>query len=156
MEIAHQIQPCLLSNIHGFFSEKRMAVATRILLVEDESAIRIVASEALRHEGFEVVEARDGDEAARLLDGPDGFDVLFTDVRMPGTLDGVDVAMRLRQRHPATPVLVVSGGAPHLASRLGGLKPPAVFINKPYQLREIVTALNGLTRGRETSAAPDA
>ena len=120
-------------------------MAIRVLLVEDESLIRLLASEALQDEGFEVVEARDGDEAAKLLDGPDGFDALFTDVRMPGTLDGVDVAVRFQQRHPATPVLVASGGAPHLASRLSGLKPPAVFISKPYRPCEVVAALNGMT-----------
>ena len=126
-------------------------VAVRVLLVEDESLIRLVASEALRNEGFEVVEAQDGDEAAKLLDGPDGFDVLFTDVRMPGMLDGLDVAMHLRQQHPVIPVLIVSGGATNLVSRLSLLKPPAVFIDKPYQLREIVTALNGMTRRPELS-----
>ena len=118
--------------------------AIRILLVEDEGLLRLIAAETLRDEGFEVVEARNGDEAAKLLDGPDGFDALFTDVQMPGMLDGV--AMHLRQQHPATPVLVVSGGAAHLASRLGGLEPPAVFINKPYRLQEIVTALSSMTR----------
>ena len=126
----------------------------RVLLVEDENLIRLVAAEALRDEGFEVVEAQDGDEAARLIGGPDGFDVLFTDVRMPGTLDGLDVAMRLRRRHPAIPVLIASGGAPHLASRLSGLRPPAVFIGKPYCLREIVAALNGLTRDGDAAAIP--
>ena len=117
--------------------------------------IRFVAAEALRDEGFEVVEAQDGDEAARLIGGPDGFDVLFTDVRMPGTLDGLDVAMRLRRWHPATPVLIASGGAPHLASRLSGLRPPVVLIGKPYRLHEIVAALNGLTGSRNVPAVPD-
>lgn len=119
---------------------------TRVLLVEDDDLVRLMAAEVLRDEGFEVVEAQDGDEAARLLDDPDGYDVLFTDVRMPGTLDGVDVAMHLRQRHPAIPVLVVSGGAPRLMSRLGKLEPPVVFINKPYRLQEIVAALNSMTQ----------
>lgn len=121
-----------------------MATA-RILLVEDEGLIRMVTADYLRDEGFEVVEAWDGDEAARLLDASDRFDVLFTDVRMPGVLDGVDVAVRARRRHPKLPVLVVSGYAARLASRLGALQPPAVFMNKPYALREIVDALGRLT-----------
>jgi CheY-like chemotaxis protein len=66
--------------------------ALRVLLVEDEGLIRLLTAEVLHEEGFEVVEAWNGVEAIRLLDGPDGFDVLFTDVRMPGTLDGIDVA----------------------------------------------------------------
>ncbi len=120
-----------------------MATA-RILLVEDEGLIRLVAAEALQDEGFEVVEAWDGDEAARLLSGPGTFDVLFTDVRMPGVLDGVDVAVHARGRHPAIHVLVVSGYAPHLMARLGVLEPPAHFMSKPYILAEVVAKLNHL------------
>ncbi len=121
-----------------------MATA-RVLLVEDEGLIRLMTAEILRDEGFEVVEAWDGDEAARLLNKLDGFDVLFTDVRMPGTLDGIDVAVHARRRDPAIPVLVVSGYAAQLMSRLGVLDPPAVFISKPYDLEEIVDALKRLT-----------
>ncbi len=89
-----------------------MATA-RVLLVEDETLIRLMAAELLRGEGFEVVEAWDGDAARGLLDGSDGFDVLFTDVQMPGTFDGIDVAIHARRRHPAIPILVVSGYAAH-------------------------------------------
>jgi CheY-like chemotaxis protein len=125
--------------------------ATRVLLVEDEGLLRLVTAEILRDEGFEVVEARTGDEAARLLDGSESFDILFTDVQMPGTLDGVDLAMHLRRRHPTMPVLIVSGYAAQLTRRLGELQPPAVFISKPYDLAEVVRALNGMT-GRTQSS----
>ena len=77
--------------------------AIRILLVEDEALIRVMVADFLADEGFEVTEARDGEEAVRLLDTVGGFDVLFTDVRMPGMLDGIDVALRARRQHPACP-----------------------------------------------------
>ena len=113
-------------------SKGRYSVAaTRVPLVEDEGLIRLVAAEALQDEGFAVVEAWDGDEAVRLLSGPDTFDVLFTDVRMPGMLEGVDVAIHARGRHPAIHVLVVSGYAPHPMARLGVLEPAAHFMSKP-------------------------
>ncbi len=120
--------------------------AARVLLVEDEVLIRLVAAEMLRDEGFEVFEAGDGDAARGLLDGSDGFDVLFTDVRMPGTLDGIDVAMHARRRHPVIPILVVSGYAAHLAKRLGVLDPATVFMSKPYSLVEVLAVLQGLIR----------
>ena len=120
-----------------------MATA-RVLLVEDEGLIRLAAAEVLQDEGFEVVEARDGNEAVQLLRGPDAFDVLFTDVRMPGALDGVDVATHARGLHPMIHVLVVSGYAPHLMARLGVLEPPAHFMSKPYILTEVVAKLNHL------------
>lgn len=122
-----------------------MATA-RVLFVEDEGLIRLVAAEALLDEGFEVVEAWNGDEAVRLLSGPGTFDVLFTDVRMPGALDGVDVATHARGRHPTIHVLVVSGYAPHLMARLGVLEPRAHFMSKPYILAEVVDKLKHLVR----------
>ena len=116
----------------------------RVLLVEDEGLIRMVAAEALQDEGFEVVEAWDGEEAARLLDGPVSFDVLFTDVRMPGSLDGMDVAMHARRRYPAIPVLIVSGFAANIMCRIALMQPRAIFINKPYSLEEVVRAVSRL------------
>ena len=120
-----------------------MAVV-RVLLVEDEGLIRLVAAEALHDEGFEVVEAWNGDDAVRLLNGPDTFDVLFTDVRMPGTVDGVEVANHARRRYPMIPVLVVSGYAAHLMTRLDVLDPPAHFMSKPYNLAAVMDKLNQL------------
>ena len=119
--------------------------AARVLLVEDEFLIRLVTAEMLRDEGFEVVEAWDGDVARGLVDSLDGFDVLFTDVQMPGTLDGIDVALHARRRHPAIPVLVVSGYAAHRVRRLSGLDPAAVFMSKPYNMVEVLNVLHRLT-----------
>ncbi len=119
--------------------------AIRVLLVEDEGLIRMMTAEFLQDEGFEVTEARDGDEAAGLLDGVRDFDVLFTDVRMPGVLDGVDLAMHARRLYAGMPLLVVSGYAAQLTTRLGVLDPAAVFIGKPYEMREISAALKRLT-----------
>lgn len=115
-----------------------------MLLVEDEGLVRLVAAEVLLDDGFEVVEAWDGDEAVRLLSGPNRFDVLFTDVRMPSVLDGVDVAIHARGQHPTIHVLVASGYAPCLLARLGVLQPPAHFMSKPYSLTEVVAKLNHL------------
>jgi len=120
--------------------------AIRVLLVEDEGIIRMVTATFLRDEGFDVTEAWNGVEAAELLDGAGVFDVLFTDVRMPGTLDGIDLAVRARLRNSTLPVLIVSGYAAQLVSRLGTLSPPAVFIGKPYDLDEIANALKRLTQ----------
>lgn len=118
--------------------------ATRVLLVEDEGLIRMVAAEVLQEEGFEVIEAWDGDEAARLLDSAEHFDLLFTDVQMPGLLDGIDVALHARRRYARLPILVVSGYAHQIVSRLAVLSPAAVFIRKPYRLQEIVDAVTRL------------
>ena len=67
------------------------------MLVEDESLIRLVIAEIAADEGFDVMEARNGDEAASVFDQVDSFDVLFTDVQMPGKFDGIDVAVYAQQ-----------------------------------------------------------
>jgi len=119
--------------------------AVQVLLIEDEAIIRLVTAEALQDEGFEVIEAADGDEAVKLLDGPGCFDVLFIDVRMPGALDGIGVALHARRLYPALPVIVTSGYAVNLIARLGVLDPSAILIAKPYDLGEVIEALRRLT-----------
>jgi DNA-binding response OmpR family regulator len=128
---------------------KDQVAARRVLLVEDEGVIRLMNAETLRDEGFDVVQAENGDEVISLLDRVDSFDVLFTDLQMPGKLDGIDVAVYARNRNPAVPVLVVSGvDAKRVMSRLNVLEPPAVFINKPYSPQEIVETVRRLAQRR--------
>ena len=67
--------------------------ARRVLLVEDEGLIRLMIAETLPDDGFDVVQAENGDEVISLLDQVVSFDVLFTDLQMPGKLDGIDVAV---------------------------------------------------------------
>ena len=119
--------------------------AARVLLVEDEDLVRTLVAEALRDEGFAVTEVCTGDEAAEVLAGPDGFDVVLTDVRMPGVLDGIDVAVRARQKDPSVPVLVASGYAHEVMQRLRLLNPAAVFIRKPYKLADVLDMICRLT-----------
>jgi DNA-binding response OmpR family regulator len=59
-------------------------------------------------------------------------------MRMPGKMNGIDVAVRARELHPTIVVIVVSGYAPQLTERLNGLAPPAAFFRKPYRTSEIV------------------
>ena len=78
-------------------------------------------------------------EAAKLLEGPDGFDALFTDVQMPGTLDGLDVALHLRRQHPATPVLIVSGYA-----ETDGIASDLPRLTKPFRNAELAERVSEL------------
>lgn len=119
----------------------------RILLVEDEELIRLLMAEVLADEGFEVTDAATADEAATLLDGPDGFDLLLTDVQMPGTLDGVALARRFRDRHPGGPVVYVTG-RPESLGPAGHLGERDAFVRKPYGPGEIIAVLRRLLGGR--------
>ena len=118
---------------------------TRVLLVEDEPFVRSITAEVLRDAGFDVVEAANGDEAVVLLDTYNNFDVVCTDVQIPGTRDGIGVAAYARTLCPAIPVLVVSAYAARLNDRLRTLVPAAKFIAKPYGSKQVVEALRTLT-----------
>jgi DNA-binding NtrC family response regulator len=119
----------------------------KVLLVEDDETLRLVTSAALRDAGFEVVEAKTGDEAILLLADPDDIDALFTDVRLPGTLDGIDLAHETRKIFPRMPVVIASGYAAQLTQRLRGLKPPLEFLRKPVSLEKIVATMRKMTEG---------
>jgi CheY-like chemotaxis protein len=115
-----------------------------VLLVEDEDLVRETLADELREEGFEVVEAGTGDEAIRLLEERTDFDLICTDVRMPGKADGIDVAVRARGRIPTVPVLVVSGYASELGRRLEDVTPPSAFLPKPFRFSQVTDALRDL------------
>jgi CheY-like chemotaxis protein len=81
----------------------------RILLVEDEMLLRELALEDLSDAGFETVPAADGDEALAILQGDRAFDLLFTDIKMPGTLDGRGLAAEAKRLIPGLKVIYASG-----------------------------------------------
>jgi DNA-binding response OmpR family regulator len=117
--------------------------AVRALLVEDDFLVRLALADALREEGFEVIDVADGDEAVAWIDGPDGFNLLLTDIQIPGKMDGIGVALHARNRDPGIPVVVVTG-RPEGVSGLEDLQPPAVLIRKPYAPEEVLAAARRL------------
>lgn len=116
-------------------------MAARVLLVEDETLIRMILAEALADEGFEVLEAASGDEAARVAEGA-GFDLLLTDVQMPGRLDGVALAQRLLQGRPDLPVVYVTG-RPESLDRIER-RDRVAYVRKPYSPSEVIAVVRGL------------
>jgi CheY-like chemotaxis protein len=115
----------------------------RILLVEDENLIRTTLAEMLDEAGYVVVEAASGDEACYLMQGQNGFDVLLTDIQMPGTADGIDVAHRFQEHHPHAPVLYMTG-RPDMLSRIGSLTSSEALLRKPFRPQQMLDALDGL------------
>ncbi len=120
--------------------------ATRILLVEDEFLVRLTLAEALVDAGFEVAEAQSGDEAMRLVIGPDGFDMLVTDIQMPGALDGVQLARKVRETDPGIPVIYMTG-LPVSLREAHPLGPREAFICKPYGPAEVLGVIRKLLAG---------
>jgi CheY-like chemotaxis protein len=118
-------------------------MAYRILLVEDENLIRVMLSEMLQDAGYDVVEAATGDEACTLMHGVSGFDVLLTDIQMPGQADGIDVAHQFQAHHPNAPVVYMTG-RPDMMARIGHLATGEALLRKPFRPRQMLDALDGL------------
>ena len=112
----------------------------KILVVEDETAIRMMVTSILRRADYDVVEARDGAEALRLLQAGLTIDTLLTDVRMPG-VDGLTVARAYRERFPDLPVLYVTGQADDMLPVPGG-----VLVKKPFRMSQILTVLSSFAQ----------
>ncbi len=114
--------------------------AKTILYVEDEPLVREVVALELEDAGFIVREAEDGLQAVALIEAGERFDALVTDIRMPGGVDGLEVAERARQAHPAVPVLYSSGFSPDPLR----LVPGGRLFAKPVKVAAMVAALGEL------------
>jgi len=103
------------------------AVKPRIMIVEDEVLIRAYLSEELRDAGFSVIEAAHADEALSYLKAGEKVDLVFSDIHMPGTFNGLELARQLRDLYPSLPVILTSGNpGPNTPDGL------AAFLAKPY------------------------
>jgi CheY-like chemotaxis protein len=108
-------------------SETNVARLT-ILVVEDDFLVRLTIVEFLRQADCEVVEAASGEAAIAVLQKRDGIDVVFTDIRLGGQLNGWDVAEASRATHPNIPVVYTSGAAVLPERPVSG----SIFLEKPY------------------------
>jgi CheY-like chemotaxis protein len=117
-----------------------------VLIVEDESDVRDVASGYVEALGYGVLTARNGDEALALVKTDAPIDLLLTDIVMPGTLDGFALGRAAMAVRPNLKVLHVTGYAQHLATAAHGLDRGAV-IAKPYRMEQLRGRLAGLLGG---------
>jgi CheY-like chemotaxis protein len=125
----------------------------RILLVEDNPQIRIVGTEILRSLGYHVTVAVSGDAAMERLDNGEEFDLLFTDIVMPGQVNGITLAREIRARDSATRILFTSGfSSPGtLRDEIDTLR-GAELIAKPYRKAELAMVVRAMLN-RVTQAA---
>jgi len=114
-----------------------------VLLVEDEVLISHLVADWLSESGFCVHEVQTADEALDYLDSGASVDVLFTDINLPGSMDGAELAQQARQRRPELPIVYASGRL--CAHDIGPLVPRSIFMRKPYTPDEVCTLLARLT-----------
>jgi two-component system, response regulator PdtaR len=112
-----------------------------VLVVEDEPLLRMLAVEAVEAAGFVAIEARDADEAVAVLESRSDISLLFTDIDMPGSMDGLKLAHAVRGRWPPIKILVVSGKVRLQPSELPS---SSRFVGKPYRAAAMVEELRSL------------
>ena len=109
-----------------------------VLVVEDEAFVRMIAAEYLEDAGFKVVEAANADEAWRVLESKPAIGYLFTDVHMPGSMDGFALAERAHRQWPQIRLVLTSG---LMRPRRADLPDHASFLPKPYRQEQLMSAL---------------
>jgi len=128
-------------------AEVELAPPTRacVLLVEDEEIVRELVTQMLRHVGYDVVAAGRPEDAVELARGRAEFDLVVTDIVMPG-MSGRVVADRIEELRPGTPVLFISG---YSGGSESGLREGDTFLAKPFTIDQLARAVAGLlARGR--------
>jgi CheY-like chemotaxis protein len=128
----------LLKTVGRCCAVKSEAVRPVVLIVEDDFLIRMGAVDMVQGGGFDVVEAANADEAILILEDRIDITVVFTDVQMPGSMDGLKLANAIRRRWPPIKVIATSG---RIKVSADDLPPGSRFLTKPYSAREAIRML---------------
>ncbi|WP_247893430.1 hybrid sensor histidine kinase/response regulator [Azospirillum endophyticum] len=122
----------------------------RLLVVEDNPLVLMATVEGLTEEGFTVETAEDGVTALRLLEADRDFDLVVSDVVMPGGVSGIDLARHIRERWPQLRVLLVSGYSPESLANMGA--DTASVLAKPFTPVQLATRIRSLAQAGPTEA----
>ena len=119
-----------------------MSSPISILVVEDEFLVRMDIVDQLQERGFVVFEASNADDAVAFLSEHLDISVIFTDIDMPGSMDGLKLARAVRDRWPPIKIIVTSG---HRSVTENELPSDSRFFSKPYQAAEVAHAATEMT-----------
>src|SRR6195256_6451326 len=117
------------------------AVPAVVLVVEDEMLLRMRAVDMVEDAGFTPVEAADADEAVAILEARSDIALLFTDIQMPGSMDGLKLAHAVHKRWPPIKIILVSGQL-----KLANIDIPADsrFFGKPLEARKMIAEMQSM------------
>jgi CheY-like chemotaxis protein len=115
----------------------------KVLLVEDELLISELVSDVLTEHGYQVHAVVTAAEALHAIEKDMDFDVLFTDINLPGDMDGAELARQVRALRPDMKIVYASGR--HSATTIAPLVSRSLFLNKPYNPDDVCTLIGRLT-----------
>ena len=118
-----------------------------VLVVEDEVLVNMFTSSELQAAGYDVVTAFDADEAMRLLEKRSDIDLVFSDIDMPGSMDGLKLAAAVSLRWPPIGILLTTGKA---APSSGQMPAGSAFILKPYKIPDVLQAIQAIAADMTT------
>jgi two-component system, response regulator PdtaR len=107
-----------------------------VLVVEDETLIRELVSEELSEAGFEVLQVGNASQAIEILEARQDIHLIFTDIDMPGSMDGLKLAAAVRERWPPVHIIITTGKARPMI-----IPANALFVPKPYVTSAVVSAM---------------
>ncbi len=120
-----------------------------VLIVEDDQHVRKIASSLVENLGFRVLEAEDGPSAIAIFDKTGDIELVFTDMVMPGPMNGVELVQKLREHRPGLKAVIASGYNKNVASpRESGI----IWIRKPYTREVLAEKLLAILEEREANA----
>ena len=119
-------------------SRKNPSSRPHVLVVEDEFFCRLNAVNLVEAAGYKAIEASNADEAIAILESRKDIRIVFTDIDMPGSMDGLKLARAVRDRWPPIELILTSG---HFDVPEDKIPERVLFFSKPYGDREIVSAL---------------
>ncbi len=133
------VQPPSPEGNHA--SESTSFLGKRILIAEDEDEVLTVLKTTLEKAGYHVTRASSGDEAKEIFEADQRFDLLLTDIVMPGQLKGTSLATALRAINNDLPVVFMSGYAAEATVHGNGLRPEDIRLMKPIMRRDLLAAV---------------
>jgi two-component system, response regulator PdtaR len=129
-----------MGSILPFPRDSAASAPRVVLVVEDEVIVRMTAADELRARGFDVIEAYNADEAITLLKTQTPIALLFTDVQLPGSVDGLALARLVRETHPDMKIIITTGNSAVPDDGHGA----DAFFRKPYLLERVVASIESL------------
>lgn len=122
-----------------------------VLIVEDEVLIRTLCADVFREAEYEVIEAGNGDQALELLKSGISVSAIVSDIRMPGSTDGMSLRQEVEQHWPGVKILLTSG---HMHVERSELSEDQAFIAKPYRFLDLVRQVDELICGEAPAQGP--
>ena len=116
-----------------------------VLVVEDDPLLRMMAADLVEQAGFDALEAADADEAVLILENRTDIRIVFTDIDMPGSMNGMLLAAAIRDRWPPIDIIITSG---HFNPKGLAIPERSVFFSKPYDSAKVTATLQRMAESQ--------